>query len=202
MLLSVGGGGGAYDTIYVRRPWPAGMSLAICRGKCPSIFRVQRTLKDPFNAFRCLAIDHQGKLLAGDTPRARCNRFDDPISQTTHQRTPSEYRCRCGCQRWNSNAGDMKSSRVVKIPASRRQAGIVVRSRAPRGLTIDDARPTLGRLTQHGPPEIVADGKQSATRFSNGLRTKSLCFEFSTTSFCGKRGGSVRPMATTKRSGR
>ena len=46
-------------------------------GKWSIYFQGSKKFRTPLNAVRCLAIDHQGKLLAGDSSTREIYRFDD-----------------------------------------------------------------------------------------------------------------------------
>ena len=46
-------------------------------GKLDKYFEGSAKFRTPLNAVRCLAIDHQGKLLAGDSATRKVYRFDD-----------------------------------------------------------------------------------------------------------------------------
>ena len=46
-------------------------------GKKSIFFQGSKKFRTPLNAIRCLAIDHEGKLLAGDSSTREVYRFDD-----------------------------------------------------------------------------------------------------------------------------
>jgi hypothetical protein len=111
---------------------------------------------------RCLAIDHQGKLLAGDTATREIYRFDEnnqpqPLTKGGVGMPMSLAVAKDG----TIYAGDIEIQRVVKIPAEGGKPEIIAEVTAPRGMTIDDE----GRLwvVSHGKDSVIrlsADGKQ------------------------------------------
>ena len=102
-------------------------------------FQGSKTFRTPLNAVRCLAIDHQGKLLAGDSSTREVFRFDDagqpqPLTKgwigipmaITVATDGTIY------------TADLELHRIWKMPAEGSEMPIefaVINS--PRGLTID-----------------------------------------------------------------
>jgi outer membrane protein assembly factor BamB len=131
-------------------------------GKWSIYFQGSKKFRTPLNAVRCLAIDHQGKLLAGDSSTREIYRFDaagqpQPLTKGGIGIPMSLAVGKDG----SIYAGDIEIQRIVKIPAEGGTPEIIAEVTAPRGLTIDDA----GRLwvVSHGKDAVIRlspDGKQ------------------------------------------
>ncbi len=125
-------------------------------------FQGSKKFRTPLNAVRCLAIDHQGKLLAGDSSTREIYRFDEnnqpqPLTKGGIGIPMSLVVNKEG----TIYAGDIEIQRVVKIPAAGGIPEIIAEVTAPRGMTLD----TEGRLwvVSHGPDAVLrfsADGQQ------------------------------------------
>lgn len=63
-------------TIYVADRKLPGI-LKIKDGKLSTYFKASNKFREPLNAIRCLALDHEGKLLAGDSGTREIYRFTD-----------------------------------------------------------------------------------------------------------------------------
>lgn len=131
-------------------------------GKWSSYFQGSKKFRTPLNRVRCLAIDHQGKLLAGDSATREIYRFDDanqpqPLTKGNIGIPMSIAVARDG----TIYAGDTEIQRVVKIPAEGGKPEIIAEASSPRGLAIDEE----GRLwvVSQGPRTVLRlspDGKQ------------------------------------------
>ena len=131
-------------------------------GKWSIYFQGSKKFRTPLNAVRCLAIDHQGKLLAGDSSTREIYRFDDanqpqPLTKGGVGIPMSLAVAKDG----SIYAGDIEIQRIVKIPAEGGTPEIIAEVTAPRGMTIDED----GRLwvVSHGNDAIIRlspDGKQ------------------------------------------
>lgn len=125
-------------------------------------FRGSNKLRTPLNAVRCLAIDPQGKLLAGDSATREVYRFDDaghpqPLTKG-HVGIPMALAV---SPHGAIFASDLELHRIVMIPAQGGEPVEVAQSLAARGLALD----ADGNLIAvcHGDEPIIriaADGKE------------------------------------------
>jgi sugar lactone lactonase YvrE len=137
-------------------------------GKWSVYFQGSKKFRTPLNRVRCLAIDHQGKLLAGDTSTREIYRFDDsnqpqPLTKAGVGMPMSLAVAKDG----TIYAGDIEIQRIVKIPAEGGTPEIVAEVTAPRGLTIDDE----GRLW------VVSHGSDAVVRLSPDGIQKDIIVE-------------------------
>ncbi len=131
-------------------------------GKWSIYFQGSKKFRTPLNAVRCLAIDHQGKLLAGDSSTREIYRFDDanqpqPLTKGGVGIPMSLAVAKDG----SIFAGDIEIQRIVKIPAGGGTPEIIAEVTAPRGMAIDEE----GRVwvVSHGKDAVIRlspDGKQ------------------------------------------
>jgi len=88
-------------------------------GKLEKFFEGSAKFRTPLNAVRCVAIDHQGKLLAGDSSTREIYRFDDagtPVPLTKGQiGIPVAIAVR---QSGEILVADQELQRVWKVPAA------------------------------------------------------------------------------------
>ncbi|MEK6257593.1 MAG: SMP-30/gluconolactonase/LRE family protein [Planctomycetota bacterium] len=125
-------------------------------------FQGSKKFRTPLNAVRCLAIDHQGKLLAGDSATREIYRFDDagqpqPLTKGNVGIPMALAVAKDG----TIYASDIEIQRIVKIPAEGGEPSEVAELAATRGLAIDAG----GRLIAvcHGKNAVIrlsADGKE------------------------------------------
>lgn len=137
-------------------------------GKWSIYFQGSKKFRTPLNAVRCLAIDHQGKLLAGDTSTREIYRFDDakqpqPLTKGGIGMPMSMAVAKDG----TIYAGDIEIQRVVKIPAEGGTPEIIAEVVAPRGMTIDEQ----GRLW------VVSHGKDAVIRLSPDGKEREVIAE-------------------------
>ena len=128
-------------------------------------FQGSKKFRTPLNAVRCLAIDHQGKLLAGDSATREIYRFDDagqpqPLTKGNVGIPMALTVAKDG----TIYASDIEIQRIVKIPAEGGEPSEVAELAATRGLAID----AEGRLIAvcHGKNAVIrlsADGKERET---------------------------------------
>lgn len=107
-------------------------------GKPELYFQASKKFRTPLNAIRCLAIDKDGKLLAGDSSTREVFRFDDagqpqPLTKGGVG-IPMALAVDPTGNIW---AADLEIHRLVKIPAAGGEAEIIVEVPAPRGLAFD-----------------------------------------------------------------
>ncbi len=128
-------------------------------------FQGSKKFRTPLNAVRCLAIDPQGKLLAGDSATREIYRFDDagqpqPLTKGNVGIPMALAVAKDG----TIYASDLEIQRIVKIPAEGGEPSEFAELAATRGLAID----AEGRLIAvcHGKNAVIrfsADGKERET---------------------------------------
>ena len=131
-------------------------------------FQGSKKFRTPLNAVRCLAIDNDGKLLAGDSATREIYRFDDagqpqPLTKGNIGIPMAIAVAKDG----TIYASDIEIQRIVKIPAAGGEPEVVVELAATRGLTIDSE----GRLI------AVCHGKDAILRFSPDGKEKEVLVE-------------------------
>ena len=125
-------------------------------------FRGSRKFRTPLNAVRCLAIDHQGKLLAGDPATREIYRFDDsgqpqPLTKG-HVGIPMALAV---AKDGTIFASDIEIHRIVRIPAEGGEPTEVAELAATRGLAIEEGGSLIAVC--HGNNSVIrlsSDGKQ------------------------------------------
>ena len=145
----------------------------------PSIyFQAAAKFGTPLNAVRCLALDHEGKLLAGDSAATGVFRFDaDGQPQRAHTGRigiPTAIAVNKGGEIF---VADLEPGRhaIRKIPAGGGEVVEFAKVGAPRGMTIDDQ----GRLcvVQHvGDLLIRLDAEGKVETLIKGQPLKSPSF--------------------------
>ncbi len=167
MLYPLAAAVAADGTIYVADLELPGV-WKFSEGKWSIYFQGSKKFRTPLNRVRCLAIDHQGKLLAGDTSTREIYRFDDasqpqPLTKGGVGMPMSLAVAKDG----SIYAGDIEIQRIVKIPAAGGTPEIIAEVTAPRGLTIDDE----GRLW------VVSHGKDAVIRLSPDGQNREVITE-------------------------
>jgi sugar lactone lactonase YvrE len=141
-------------------------------------FQASAKFGTPLNAIRCLAIDHQGKLLAGDSATTAVYRFDDAGKpQPAHTGRIGIPTAMAVNKSGEIFVADLEPGRhaIRKIPAGGGEAVEFAKVGAPRGLTIDDQ----GRLyvVQHvGDLLIRLDAEGKSETLVEGQPLKSPSF--------------------------
>lgn len=125
-------------------------------------FQGSKKFRTPLNAVRCLAIDQDGKLLAGDSATREIYRFDDagqpqPLTKGNVGIPMAITVAKDGA----IYASDIEIQRIVKVPSAGGEPEIITELAAVRGLTMDGE----GRLIAvcHGKDAVIqisADGKE------------------------------------------
>ena len=161
LIYPLGAAVSADGTIFVADRNLPGIWI-FSEGKWSIYFQGSKKFRTPLNAVRCVAIDHQGKLLAGDSSTREIYRFDEnrqpqPLTNGGVGNTTSLAVAKDG----TIYAGDIEIQRIVKIPAAGGTPEVIAEVNAPRGMVIDDE----GRLwiVSHGKDSVIrlsADGKQ------------------------------------------
>lgn len=139
-------------------------------GKLSIYFQASKKFRTPLNAVRCLAVDPQGRLLAGDSATRDIYRFDDqaqpvPLTQGGVG-IPMSLAVKSDGTIY---AGDQEIHRIVKIPAGGGEPAIVAEVNSPRGLFCDaedrlwvssHGRNAVLRIAADGqPPEAIVSGR-------------------------------------------
>lgn len=152
---------GKDSTVYVAdRDLPGIWKFA--DNKWSIYFQGSKKFRTPLNAVRCLAIDADGKLLAGDSATREIYRFDDagqpqPLTKGNIGIPMAIAVAKDGA----IYASDIEIQRIVKVPAAGGEPEIITELAAVRGLTMDSE----GRLIAvcHGKDAVIqisADGKE------------------------------------------
>jgi sugar lactone lactonase YvrE len=140
----------------------------IAGGKLSLYFQASKKLRTTLNAVRCVRLDHEGKLLAGDSATRNVYRFDDegrphPITKTINGMgligIPMDIAVN---SKGDVYVSDLEIQRVVKIPHGSDQPEEVAEISGCRGLFIDK-EDTLWVIstTEDQLYRITADGKQT-----------------------------------------
>ena len=138
-------------------------------GKLSLCFQGSKKFRTPLNAVRCLAIDQQGKLLAGDSATRDVFRFGD--DKMPVPLTKGEIGIPMGIAVTKSGdlvVADLEIHRIVRVPAAGGQPTVLAEVPAPRALAIDKddrvwvvshGKDQLLRATPEGKLEVVVSGR-------------------------------------------
>lgn len=126
-------------------------------GKLEVYFRGSKKFRTPLNAVRCLAIDKDGHLLAGDSSTREIYRFDDqgqpqPLTKGNVGIPMALAIAHDG----SIIAGDQEIQRIVRVPATGGEPEILAEITAPRGVTVD----------AEGSIWVASHGKDAVVKFS------------------------------------
>ena len=107
-------------------------------GTVEKFFEGSKTFGTPLNAVRCLAIDHEGNLLAGDTSTRDVYRFDDhgkpvPLTNGRIGMPMSITVAKDG----TLFVADIEVHRIWKVPAAGGEPEDFAVIKAPRGIAMD-----------------------------------------------------------------
>jgi len=107
-------------------------------GKPEIYFQAQAQFRTPLNAVRCLALDREGRLLAGDSATREVYRFDDqrqpvPLTAGTIGIPMALAVDRAG----EIFVADLESHAIYKLPAAGGQPVLFASVPAPRGMAFD-----------------------------------------------------------------
>lgn len=153
---------GKDQTVYVAdRDLPGIWKFA--DNKWSIYFQGSKKFRTPLNAVRCLAIDADGKLLAGDSATREIYRFDDagqpaPLTKGNIGIPMAIAVAKDG----TIFASDIEIQRIVKIPAAGGEPEPIAELAAVRGLAID----SQGWLI------AVSNGKDAIYRLSTDGKEK------------------------------
>ena len=138
-------------------------------GKLSLFFQASKKFRTPLNRIRCVAMDRNGKLLAGDTSTREVYRFDDagqpqPLTQGGIG-MPMDLTVDSDN---NIFVTDLELKWIWKIPASGGKTEKFAEVDAPRGITIDadnnlwvvtSGKNQLVRVTPTAQIEVVVEGR-------------------------------------------
>lgn len=119
-------------------------------------FQGPKTFRQPLNAIRCLAVDPQGRLLAGDSATRNVYRFDEnaqPQPLVKDEFGIGIPMALAVSQKGEIYVADLQLKQIVKLPADGGPTTKVADVPAPRGLDIDQQ----GRLwvVSHGDNQVL-----------------------------------------------
>lgn len=107
-------------------------------GKLAIYFQGSKKFRTPLNAVRCLALDRDGKLLAGDSATREVYRFDDAAQpQPLTKGNVGIPMCLAVAADGAIYASDLEIQRIVKIPPAGGEPAIVAELPAVRGMAFD-----------------------------------------------------------------
>jgi SMP-30/Gluconolactonase/LRE-like region len=135
---------------------------SIAEGSAKRFFQGSKQLRTPLNAIRCVAMDRQGRLLAGDSSTRQVYRFEGntpvPLLKT---KTGIGIPMGLAVDRHESIfIADLESHRIWKLSAGSDTPKEFAAVVGPRGMTIDDEDRLW--VVSHGPDQllkIAPDGK-------------------------------------------
>jgi hypothetical protein len=123
-------------------------------GRLSLLFEGSRKFRTPLNAVRCLAIDRDGKLLAGDSSMREVYRFDD--QNQPQPLTGGEIGIPTGIGVLKSGeiiVADLELHRVMRIPAAGGEPTLYADVPAPRGIFVD--REDRVWIVSHGKDQLL-----------------------------------------------
>lgn len=134
-------------------------------GKLSVYFQGEKKFRTPLNAVRCLSVDADGKLLAGDSSTREVYRFDDTGKpQPLTKGNVGIPMALAVAADGSIFASDIEIQRILKIPAAGGEPKIVAELAAVRGMAFDRD----GRLW------AVCHGKDAVIRFSADLKEREV----------------------------
>jgi len=141
----------------------------LSEGKLSPWFTGSRKLRTPLNAVRCLAIDAQGGLLAGDSATRDVYRFDEAGKPTPLTGGGIGIPMAIGVNAAGELlVADLELHKIWKVPAAGGKPEPYAQVPAPRGLYVDaddrvwvvsHGKDQLVRLTEEGKIETVVSGR-------------------------------------------
>jgi sugar lactone lactonase YvrE len=134
------------------------------------VFHASKKFRTPLNAVRCVAIDAEGKLLAGDSATRDVYRFDEtgkPEPLTDQGEGYGQVGIPMDIvvdSEGDLLVSDLEMHRIVKIPQAGGRADVLAPVQAPRGLFYDSQKRLwvisgrkLLRLSPEGKQETIVD---------------------------------------------
>lgn len=143
-------------------------------GRRDLFFAASKKFRTPLNAVRCLAIDSQGRLLAGDSATREVYRFE--VDQKLPVATPQALTkggvglpMALACDKsGNLFIADLETQRVFKMPSDGGDLSEFATVPAPRGMAFDASgrlwivshgKDQILRLSADGQTEVVVSGR-------------------------------------------
>jgi sugar lactone lactonase YvrE len=156
------------STVYLAdRELPGVWRLA--DGKLSPLFVGSKKFRTPLNAVRCLAVDRDGKLLAGDSATRDVYRFDDDKQPVPLTKGEIGIPMSIGVTKAGDLlVADLEVHRLWKVPAVGGQPTLYAEVAAPRALTVDKddrvwvvshGKDQLLRSNAEGKLEVVVAGR-------------------------------------------
>ncbi|MGE0606335.1 MAG: NHL repeat-containing protein [Pirellulales bacterium] len=126
-------------TVYVGDLNMPGVRKISPDGTLSTYFAASKKFRTPLNRVRCLAIDHEGKLLAGDTSTRQVYRFNaegvpEPLLKGLGIGMPMAIAV---APTGEIYVADLELHRIWSVPAEGGEAAMFVEVPAPRGLALD-----------------------------------------------------------------
>ncbi|HTI50404.1 MAG TPA: SMP-30/gluconolactonase/LRE family protein [Planctomycetaceae bacterium] len=137
----------------------------------PAIFfQGSKKFRTPLNAVRCLAVDREGRLIAGDSSTRQIYRFENgaPVPLLT---TKTGIGIPMGIavdRQGDLVVTDLETQRLCRIPANGEAPTWFANVAAPRGIAVDDedrlwvvshGSNQLVRVTAEGKSEVIVSGR-------------------------------------------
>jgi sugar lactone lactonase YvrE len=125
-------------------------------GTASIYFQAEKKFRTPLNAIRCLAIDSEGRLLAGDSSTRNIYRFDKQGKPSPIIDSPVGIGLPMAIVVDSAGdllVADLETHRVIRVTAKDGTMTPVARVQAPRGLAIDGENKLL--VLSHGPDQVV-----------------------------------------------
>lgn len=143
---------------------------SVVDGKPTVFFEGSKKFRTPLNAVRCLAVDREGRLIAGDSSTRQVYRFENgapvPLLKT---KTGIGIPMGIAVDRHgNLLITDLETQRLCRIPATGEEPMWFAEVLAPRGIAVDDddriwvvshGSNQLVRVTTDGKVEVVVSGR-------------------------------------------
>ena len=141
----------------------------IVDGKPEVYFQASRKFRTPLNAVRCVTLDKNGRLLAGDSSTREVYRFDKAGKPTPLTKGGIGISMGIAVDReGNLFVTDLELHRIWKVPAAGGKPAEFAEVPAPRGLTIDaedrlwvvsHGKDQLLRISPEGKIEPIVKGR-------------------------------------------
>jgi sugar lactone lactonase YvrE len=138
-------------------------------GKLSLFFQGSKRFRTPLNAVRCLAIDRDGSVLAGDTSTREVYRFDKDSKPAGL--TSGGIGMPMGIAVTSQGdllVSDLELHRIFKVPSQGGKAQVFAEVRAPRGICVDSEdrlwvvshdKDQLVRVLPDGKVQTVVEGR-------------------------------------------
>jgi sugar lactone lactonase YvrE len=129
--------------------------LKVSGDQISTLFQADKKFRTPLNRVRCVAVDHEGRLLAGDTSTRQVYRFGaegtpEPLLKGLGIGMPMAL---APAPNGDLYVADLELHRIWKVPADGGEQQLFAEVPAPRGLFLDKQ----GRLwvVSHGKHQLV-----------------------------------------------